>query len=196
MSTYMYTKSDIENLIKRDLENRLGLEEGSLDNHYNFQLASFPDGSSSVILSDIDSDAVPEININQGEELEEPVVDLSDDLPLNNHQGDSDPLPAYQEDESPPPHGETTNRFEIEEMINWAIENNRMLEMVYLKTSGGVNERSARIITPVWTDGSYVRTILHATMREDTQSVEYSSPDDNRRTFIANLIQRVRPANL
>lgn len=84
---------------------------------------------------------------------------------------------------------ESTSGIEIEELMEWATENQQLVKIVYTKRNRG-NERSARIITPLAVEGQYLRTHLHCTLIEGIGELNYTNPSDNFRSFIIGLIER------
>lgn len=85
--------------------------------------------------------------------------------------------------------GEATGGYEIEELMEWAVENQQLVKIVYTKRNRG-EERSARVITPLAVEGQYLRTHLHCTLVEGVGELVFTAPDDNFRSFIIGLIER------
>lgn len=72
-------------------------------------------------------------------------------------------------------------------LIEWAIEQKEMLEILYEKPN---RERSVRIITPLYSEGLALHAMLHVTMRGT--ELEYTNQEDYMRKFIHTRILSVR----
>ena len=86
-----------------------------------------------------------------------------------------------------PPHLHAEYREDIIELLDWAIENQEMLEVVYSKS---IDEKSARVITPQSRESGRVYVNLHLTLRDGV--LEYADVEDFRRTFILSRIISAR----
>lgn len=179
MPQYHYTAEDIRDLIAEDLKRRLG-EEVTVDN-----LPFFSDSLNGYYVS------VPEI-IEENEVVDSDVLQIISvgeppTTGLSSTTTEVSNLPLQSE----APISESDNPDEIEELLEWATEHQRMVQIVYMKRIGSGFERSARIITPLEVNYDRVRTILHVTMRDSVEP-EYTIAEDNRRTFIIALIEKAK----
>lgn len=84
---------------------------------------------------------------------------------------------------------EVTNYYDIVRLMEWAMENQQLVKIVYTKRNRS-NERSARIITPLAYESPYLRTHLHCTLVEGGDGLHFSDPNDTYRSFITDLIER------
>lgn len=179
MPQFHYTAEDIQRLITEDLKRRLA--DDSLNN-----LPFFSDAMNGFFVSV--PEPIEEENVVEDTDVlqiisvgEPPVLDRSP----------STPEPPRSPLQPEPPVPESDYTAGIEELLEWAVEHQRMVQIVYLKRTGGDFERSARIITPLSIEEDRIRTILHVTMRDSTEP-EYTNAADNRRTFITGLIEKAK----
>lgn len=173
MQQYHYSKEEITRLILKDLEVRLGVELSEQN------IPVFVSNEGRYSLSIAETDPALETLPN------EIAVSLPNDERVIN---------SGIVEENNPPLQEGNTEMEIFMLIDWAIEHKKMLEIVYNKRSRNGTERSARVITPLVFEDDKVKTILHVTIR-DTQP-EYTSAEDNKRTFLLPLIEKARVIDL
>lgn len=172
---FNYTKEQITQLILRDLEEQHGLELSAE------QILVFNNNDGTYMIS------VPEMVEPDDQNLDN---DPFEDIDLDEDENTSDtPL-----DVTPNSTPEYTEYHEIRQFLEEAIESQSMVEIVYKKRRRGEEERSARIITPLRMEDDYLRTMLHVTLRDG--EIEYTTEEDNKRTFIVALIERVRLAQI
>lgn len=173
--TFNYTKEQITQLILRNLEEQHGLELSAE------QILVFNNNEGTYMIS------VPEMVEPDDQNLDN---DPFEDIELDEDENNSD-TPENATQVSTP---EYTEYHEIRQFLEEAIESQSMVEIVYKKRRRGEEERSARIITPLRMEDDYLRTMLHVTLRDG--EIEYTTEEDNKRTFIVALIERVRLAQI
>lgn len=92
------------------------------------------------------------------------------------------------------PHQRATNERDIRELIDWAIEQQYMLKIVYSKPTANGMEVSKRIVLPLAVhEGYLLKTELVATVREDIGEVEISTEADYFRSFAIIRIDKAEP---
>lgn len=175
MQQYNYSREEITQLILRDLESRLGLDLSETD------VPVFVNQEGRYTLS------IPE-EISDVSSNNENTVELTRTEPDWSSMIESEPVTETSSLPEPPV-PESDYEAGILELLEWAIEHNRMVQIVYLKRTGGGFERSGRVITPLSMEDDRIRTILHVTIR-DSNDPEYTTAEDNRRTFITGLIEK------
>lgn len=179
MAQFHYTAEDIRRLITEDLRRRL--DDDTINN-----LPFFSDGLNGYHVS-VPEPFEEESAVEDSETLQ--IISVGEPPVLNRTESTTASPSSPPQPEPPVP--ESDYRAGIEELLEWAIEHQRMVQIVYLKRVGGDFERSARIITPLSVEDDRIRTILHVTMRDSTEP-EYTNASDNRRTFITGLIEKAK----
>lgn len=142
-------------------------------------------------MDDIQKLILQKINSENGLELTEDDVEIVVD--------ENGKTVVFQKEhyENLPPHVEANNYHEIHELLQWALDNNELLEIVYCKRRRGQeDEVTARIITVTSIDDEYLRTKCHLTLRGEGQPLEHLPEGSNHRTFVIPNIQSVRLSNL
>ena len=204
-----YTPEQIEDILKHHIADTHGISYEEL----NVAIFRTAGNVSFTILNEMSTVSPNETTIpidNGGVlidpfEIENPTTD-SEDIVINDDTDEViieepvEEVPRYLlvigDNEVPnPPLTTASDRHDIECLINWAMEYKQMIKIRYSKRHSNRTERSARIITPLSREDVYVRAMLHATIRENQTAVEYTTPDDNFRSFIIHLIDTAEVVN-